>query len=509
MGHYKYERLSARDNDFLLWEKPNLPMHVGSTQIFEVGPLASEGGGVDFDTIKRGVEGILHKIPRYREKLAWMPGEEHAVWVDDPNFNLEYHMRHMSLPRPGSDEQLKELVARIMERPLDRARPLWEIWVVEGLQGERFATIAKTHQCMTDGVGGMALARNLFSTSRDHSLPEPRRFVPRPQPGAGELRWDEWLRRLGMPRQVLGELGDFVRNNENPAREIASRVRALGQLAWRKAVPASDSPLNGPVGPHRIFDWLTLSLADVKAVGQALRCSVNDVVLAAVTGGVREFMIHRQVRPEDLDFRVASPVDVRGEREDARYGNRVSTWLLRLPIGEADPLMQVAEIARSTQKLRESHQAGAIETLEAIHEWIPIDLQRLSAGTQNTFVSNIPGPQVPLYLLGAELLSVFIQPPLIENLGLALGVISYNGEVGWGFNADYDRVPDIGDLVGMVRASFEVLAGEAGVKLEGVRPLEVRAEPQRRRQRRAPSREGASSAAPAEPVPKNAGSDAG
>lgn len=507
MSHYKYDRLSAQDNDFLRWEKPHLPMHVGSTQIFDVGPLASKEGGVDFETIKRGVQGIMHKIPRYREKLAWIPGEEHAVWVDDPNFNLDYHMRHTSLPRPGTDEQLKQLAARIMERPLDRTRPLWEIWVVEGLQGGRFATIGKTHHCMTDGAGGVALARNILSSSRDFRLATPHRFVPRPRPTPGELRLDEWVRRVAMPWHALRELREFVRNSENFTGEIASRVRALGQLAWWKAVPASDSPLNGPVGPHRIFDWLTLSLDDVKAVSRALRCSVNDVVLGIVTGGVREFMIHRQVRPEELDFRVASPVNMRGERERAREGNRVSTWLLRLPIGEADPQKQVAEVARTTRKLRESRQAGAIETVEAIHEWIPIDIQSWSAGTQNTFVTNIPGPQSPLYLLGAELLSLHIQPPLVENIGLALGVISYNGRICWGVNADYDRVPDIADLVAMIRTSFEVLAGRAGVTLEGARPLEVRAEPQQRRRRRTPSRESAGSAATASPAPKSAGSD--
>lgn len=493
MGHYKYDRLSAQDNDFLRWEKPNLPMHAGSTQIFDVGPLAAADGGVDFDTIKRGIEGIMHEISRYREKLAWMPGEAHAVWVDDPHFNLDYHMRHTSLPRPGTDRQLKQLAARIMERPLDRARPLWEIWVVEGLQGGRFATIGKIHRCMTDGVGGMELARKLFSTTPDYSLPTPRRFVPRPAPTAGELRRDEWMRLVGMPAHVLGELRDFVRNNESVPREIIGRVAALGQLARWKAVPASDSPLNGPVGPHRIFDWLTLSLTDVKAVRRALRCSVDDVVLGAVTGAVREFMIRRQVRPEELDFRVASPAGKSSRRDEDREGNRVSTWLRRLPIGEPDPLMRVAEIQRTTRELEDSHQAGAIEMVEAIHEWIPIDLQSWSAGTRNTFVANVAGPQSPLYLLGAELLSLHIQPPLIENLGLAVGVASYNGRVCWGFNADYDRIPDIGDLVEMVRTSFEHLAAAAGVKLEGVRPLEVRVAPRRKARPRTSGTQPASS----------------
>jgi WS/DGAT/MGAT family acyltransferase len=479
VDHYKYERLSARDNALLRRETPNLPMNAGSIQIFDAVPLASEGDGVDFEKIKRGVESIMHEVPRYREKLAWLPGGENAVWVDDPHFNLGYHVRHASLPRPGTDEQLKQLAARIVERPLDRARPLWEIWVVEGLQGGRFATIAKTHYCMNDGVGGMALARNLLSIDPRGDLPEAHRFVPRPRPSAGELRRDEWLRLVATPLRALGELRDFARRNEDVAREIVGRTRALGQLVWWKAVPASDSPLNGPVGPHRVCDWFTLSLADVKAVREALHCSVNAVLLGVVAGGLREFMIHRQVSPEELDFRVASPVDDRGERRRDGEEDRSSTWLLRLPIGEPDPLKRVAEIGRTTQQLGRSRQAGAIEMVEAIDEWIPFDLRSWSAATRNTLVISVRGLQSPLYLLGAELLSLYIEPPLIENIGLAVGVFSYNGKVCWGFNADYDRIPDIGDLVAMLRTSFEALAEAAGVKLEGMQPPGLRAEPRR------------------------------
>jgi hypothetical protein len=209
-------------------------------------------------------------------------------------------------------------------------------------------------------------------------------------------------------------------------------------------------------------------------------------------------MGHRQVNPEEIDFRVASPVNVRSAR-DGDEGNRVSTWLLRLPIGEPDPLKQVETINATTRKLKSSHQAGAIEMVEAINEWIPIDLHGWSAGTQNTFVTNVPGPQLPLYLLGAELLELFIQPPLIQNLGLAVGVISYNGKVCWGFNADYDRIPDIEDFVEMVRLSFECLAGAAGVRLEGVRPPEVRAKAPRKKKPRTAPRPAAEPAA-AEPI---------
>jgi WS/DGAT/MGAT family acyltransferase len=467
MAHYKYDRLSAQDNDFLSWETPNMPMHAGATQIFAAGDLATPEGGVDFATIKRGIEGILHKIPRYRQKLAWIPGTQRAVWVDDAQFNPAYHIRHTALPRPGTDEQLKQLAARIMERPMDRARPLWEIWVVEGLQGGRFATIGKTHHCVVDGMAGVDIAQNLYAMSPEYRIEEPRRYLPRPHPTDAELLQDERWRWATLPARTAFDLARFWQRTDNVPGEILGRVRGLGQLAWNKIVPASDTPLNGPVGPHRLVDWDRYALADFKALRHALKCSVNDVVLAIVTGAVREFLLQRQVHPEQLEFRVAAPVNVRGKEQAGRGGNRVSSWIVALPIGEADPAKQVAAIRHATQGMKESRQADAIELVEALHEWLPIDIQALSRGTQNMFVTNVPGPQFPLYLLGAELLDIYLQAPLIDNLGLVIGVISYNGGVCWGFNADYDRVPDLAEFVRMTRRAVERLADAAGVRLGG------------------------------------------
>ncbi len=473
MAHYKYDRLSAQDNDFLSWETPNLPMHGGATQIFATGDLATSEGGIDFATIKRGIEGILHKIPRYRQKLAWIPGTQRAVWVDDAQFNLAYHIRHTALPRPGTDQQLKQLAARIMERPLDRARPLWEIWVVEGLQGDRFATIGKTHHCVIDGMAGVDIAQNLYAITPAYRVEDPPRYLPRPHPTDAELVQDDRWRWATLPVRTAVDLARFWQRTDNVSGEVLGRVRALGQLAWNKIVPASDTPLNGPVGPHRLVDWDRYPLADFKALRHALKCSVNDVVLAVVTGAVREFLLQRQVHPEQLEFRVAAPVNVRGSEHASRGGNRVSSWIVSLPIGEPDPAKQVAAIRHATQAMKDSRQADAIDLVVAVHEWLPIDIQALSRGTQNMFVTNVPGPQFPLYLLGAELLDIYLQAPLIDNLGLVAGVISYNGGVCWGFNADYDRVPDLSEFVRMTRRSVERLADSAGVRLGGGAAVEV------------------------------------
>jgi diacylglycerol O-acyltransferase len=473
MDHYKYERLSAQDNDFLQWERDNLPMHAGAIQIFDAGDLATDGGGIDFATITHGIESILHKIPRYRQKLAWIPGKQHAVWIDDPHFNLAYHVRHTALPRPGSDEQLKRLAARVSERPLDRSRPLWEIWVVEGLAGGRFATIGKTHHCMIDGVGGIQIAQTLFSATPEYTIPEPQRYIPRQAPSSYEIRRDEWLRVAELPMQTVRGLRNFIRSTENVPREIRDRARAIVEMASLKVVPTSDTPLNGPVGPHRVLDWLVLSLADIKAVRHKLECSVNDVVLAIVTGAVRDFLIERQVQPNALEFRVASPVNVRSQEEHGTVGNRVSSWIVPLPIREPDPLRQVARIRATTRKLKKSHQAAVVEMVETLHEWIPMDIQLLSTGTQNMYVTNVPGPQFPLYLLGAQLLEVFVQAPLIENLGLNVGALSYNGKLCWGLTADYDRVPDVSQFAALIRSSFERLAEAAEVRTQNATPIVV------------------------------------
>jgi WS/DGAT/MGAT family acyltransferase len=447
MEHYNYERLSAQDNDFLQWESASLPMHGSGLQIFEAGPLAREGGGIDFAAVQQAFASVLHRVPRYRQKLTWVPGEDRGVWIDDPHFRIDYHLRHIALPRPGSDAQLKRLAADVMERPLDRGRPLWENWLVEGLDGGRFALIAKTHHCMIDGTSGMALMQTLFSTTPDYELREAPRYVPRPAPSPLELQRDTWRRRLGLPGRIASEARRLLRESDDLPGELAGQARALAQLARFKLVPASETPLNGVIGPHRIFDWLELPLDVVREVRRKCGCSLNDVVLTIVTGAVRRFLTGRQLRPERLDFRVSTPVNVRRDGDAERLGNQVSSWIVRLPLGETEPVAQLREIHATTAALKKSNQASGVELVTRLHEFVPFDIQGMSRGTQNLLVTNVPGPPFPLYLLGARMLSIFAQPPLIENIGLAISVLSYDGKLGFGFTGDLDRVPDLPDFV--------------------------------------------------------------
>jgi diacylglycerol O-acyltransferase len=466
MSRYAYERLSGQDNDFLLWERPNLPMHVGGTEIFDPGELALENGGIDFDAIKNLMRSLLHRIPRYRQKIAWTADERHAIWVDDDHFSLDYHIRHTSLPRPGTEAQMKRLVARIMEHPLDRARPLWETWVVEGLEGGRFAVVNKLHHCMVDGASGVELSQILLSPTPARVIEEARPFYPHPAPTRSELRADDLSRSLLTPLRMAADLFEFVRSTSDLSGEVLRRVEALGELVRWKLFPASETPINGAVGPHRDVDWFSTSLDETKKVARAAGCTVNDVVLAVVSGGFRRYMKRRQVNTDKLDFRVSAPVNTRPTDEEGKLGNHVSSWIIRLPVHESDPLKCIKKIHEITNELKRSNQSVGIEMVMSVHDWLPIDMQAASVGTVNSVVTNVPGPQLPLYMLGAELLQIYAHPPLIDNIGLAIGVVSYNGVLGWCFQADHDRVPDLAEFKRGVRSSFRDLAAAAGVVLD-------------------------------------------
>jgi WS/DGAT/MGAT family acyltransferase len=467
MSRTSYTRLSAQDHSFLVAERRSTPMHVGAIQIYEAGPLRRRDGGIDVATFKRGIESVMHLLPRYRQRLRWIPFEGAPVWVDDRQFNVDYHVRHTALPRPGGSDELKRLAARIMGQELDRSRPLWEMWVVEGLEGDRFGVIAKIHHCMMDGMSGVDVAHILLSPSPDYELHEPMPYVPRTSPTGGELLRDALLRRATIPADMGRALVDFVRS-PTLTTDLRERFDAVRQLVSWAVHPASQSPLNGRLCPHRRFEWLSLPLADVKAASKAFGCSVNDVVLATVAGAVREFCIARRAHPDEIDFRVSAPVSVRRDEDKNRLGNAVSSWIVRLPIDEPDPKRRLEAIHRVTDDLKRSRQALGVQMMMAAAEWAPQALLSLGAraasGPINMIVTNVPGPQFPLYSLGARLLELYPLVPLLENTGLGVALFSYDGRLCWGFNADYDLLPDLRIFVRATDASFRELCQVAGVK---------------------------------------------
>lgn len=468
MARYAYDRLSAQDASFLAAETPTTPMHVSAIQIFESGPLR-EDGGIDVDAIRRAYEAVLHMVPRYRQKLAWIPIENRPVWVDDPHFQIDYHIRHVALPHPGGLAELKRVASRVMAHALDRNRPLWELWVIEGLQGDRFATVAKTHHCMVDGASGVELVQRLLSPVPNAEIGEPAPFYPRPLPSGTELFRDELTRKATMPLRALRGLQAFRTEVEDVRAEFGARVKALRDLASMAITGVSETPMNGPLSPHRRFDWHDMSLEDVKAVRRQLGCTVNDVVLGTVTEAVRRFLLSRGVPPANIRFRAATPVSVRSEDEREALGNRVSSWMVDLPIAEPDRLRQIEILHRETQALKDTRQALGVEMLMTAAEVAPMGMiafgAHLASGPVNTIVTNVPGPQFPLYMLGARMLAMIPQVPLIDGIGLGIALMSYDGRIFWGFTGDYEMLPDLDGFARTIAESFADLAKAAGVEL--------------------------------------------
>ena len=460
-----YEPLSHLDNSFLALESRTTHMHVGSVTVFDAAPLILPDGGIDIARMKRYIASTLHRNPRYRQRLAWVPVEGRAVWVDDDHFNIDYHVRHVALPRPGSESQLKSLAGRLMSQQLDRSKPLWEMNVVEGIEGDRFALITKIHHSMIDGVAGVDLMAALLRFDPSQEIAEAPEFEPRPVPNGTELFVRETsrfiTRRLAAVGNVRGWFGDVT----GTASDIAHRARAVGaSLASGWLVPTGRTPINGDVGPNRRFDWLELSLDDVKAVKNALGGTVNDVILATVAGGIRRYLmdIHDMSDAEiaELSYRVMAPVSVRSETQQGQMGNQVAMWLVSLPVGEPDPASRIRLVHDETAKLKATDQALGASTLVRFSTGAPVTLVSLGARLAsnarpfNATVTNVPGPQFPMYLLGAKLLATYPLVPLWESHGVGLAMFSYNGQVFWGFNADYDLLEDLPNFVAAMADAF-------------------------------------------------------
>jgi diacylglycerol O-acyltransferase / wax synthase len=491
MARSYYDRLSFLDNSFLLMEGPHSPMHVAGTATYEVGPLTTDEGGIDIDRIRAYVMSRLHLIPRYRQRLAYIPIENHPVWVDDGHFNIHYHVRHTAIPRPGDERQLKRLAARIMSQHLDRSKPLWEIWVIEGLKGgDHFAMISKIHHCMVDGVSSVDLLNVLLQTEPTVHNDPVQTWLPRPAPTAWELARDAAWRYASLPLAIARNVPQLVQEARDPRSDVRARVRALRDALGTTIGRVSDTPLNQPIGPHRRFDWLTMELSEIKAAKNRLGGTVNDVVLATVAGAVRRFLERRHVNVELLDFRVMAPVSVRGEQERGAMGNRVSGWMVPLPLAESDPQRRLDKIRATTERLKQSKQAMGAEVLTRVGEWTPSTLLSLGARLAtralpfNLVVTNVPGPQVPLYMLGAKMLDNFGFIPLTDYLCLGVVLFSYAGKLCWGFTGEWDLLPDLHDFVSDVEAAFaELAAAPARIEIREQRRRPPAAKPRRRRKR--------------------------
>ena len=474
MSRYAYERLTALDNSFLVFESANAPMHVASAGIFEAGPLRTPEGGIDIRRILHYVESRLHKLPRYREKLAYIPFENHPVWVDDERFNLLYHVRHTSLPRPGSVRQLKRLCARILSQQLDRGKPLWEMWVVEGLEGDRMAIISKVHHCMIDGITGADLLATLMSNEPETEIHEPANWIPRPTPSPSELLRDEVRARLRAPIDVLTWL---ARDPLSLWKSVRGGVAAIADVLGGVSHLGSETPLNRPIGPHRRFDWLSMEIAAVKEIRERVGGTLNDIVLTIVSGAVRRFLVQRNVDLRRIDFRAFVPVNVRPPEARGELGNRVAGWILDLPVDEPQAQRRHERILKETEKAKHSQQARGSQILTEAAEWTGSGVVGLAARLAesalpfNLVVTNVPGPPQPLYMLGSRLMETYPMVPLFVNQGLGIALFSNAGQLFWGFNADWDVVPDLHEFVEAISDSYEELRSiPAGASTAAVRP---------------------------------------
>ncbi len=449
-----YERLSTLDASFLSFEDRAAHMHMGSTSLFDAAPFRQEGGGLNFELIERCILGHLPRHPRLRQKLWWPVGGP-PVWIDDPKFDTSFHVRRVALPSPGTESELKTLAASILSMHLDTSRPLWEAWIIEGVAGNRFALLWKIHHALADGVSARDILIGYLGFERSAEAPELPRFVPRPAPSLGRLHLDEALRRFEQSRDASARLQSFllgaVKGMEGSGfSDAAAALLEVGAGLLSDIVPTT---FNGDIGPHRRFDWTSCDLGVLQEIRKQSGAKINDVVLAAVCGAVRSYLLDKKIPVDELPFRVMVPVSMRGQGETANGGNRVSNLTIPLPLSETDPRRRLQIIVDTTTRVKASGQSSMGDALMQALDWAgiraPVPLARFAAEHMpaNLVVTNIPGPQRRQFLLESELLESFPMVPLAKGQGLGIALYSYNGVMHWGLNADRDLVPDLDRFV--------------------------------------------------------------
>jgi diacylglycerol O-acyltransferase len=468
MAQQHFDRLTALDASFLAQEGPASHMHVGALARFE-GPPPPFGDVLDALRMR------LHLVPRYRQRLQVPPaGTGRPLWIDDPTFNLEYHVRQTALPKPGTEDQLLRLTGRIFSQQLDRARPLWELWIIEGLEDGGFALISKTHHAMIDGIAGVDIAQVIFDLSpAPADIPHPdEAWQPSPEPSAAQI---VAAGAVGLLRSSLRGALQTVGAVRDPGAALHTAREAaegLGEIVWAGLNPAPETPLNVEIGPHRRFAIVRGDLRDFKLVKNAFGGTVNDVVLTVVSGALREWLRTRGVRTEGLELRALVPVSIRGSQDRGALGNRIAAMRGPLPVYIEDPVERLRAVRATMDGLKESKQAVGAEVLASVQNFAPptvlAQASRLNFSTRlfNLIVTNVPGPQFPLYLQGRELLDVFPVAFLPKDHALAIAIMSYNGKMAFGLLADYDAVPDVGALAQGIEAAIAELV-ELAAQEEG------------------------------------------
>ena len=468
------DRLTGLDASFLAFEKDGAHMHVGSVLVFE-GPTP------DYDAFVAHIERGLHLVPRYRQRLAFPPfGVSRPVWVDDPHFNATYHLRHTALPPPAGDDELRRLAGRVFSQQLDREKPLWEIWLVDELADGRFALICKTHHALVDGISGVDILTVLFDITPD--APEPEAgppWTPQPLPSGAELLGHALAERATAP---VGLVRSVLAHPDRAGADAGRSVAGLASMAAAGIAGAPPSPLNVRIGPHRRFAWVTAELAQFKAIKDALGGTINDVVLTVVAGALRAHLFRHGRDPEGLELKAMVPISVRADAARGALGNQVAAMYAPLPVGLEDPIERYRSVHGAMKGLKESGQAVGAQAItrlaDAAAPTVLNQAGRLQSRQRffNLTVTNVPGPQLPLYVMGRRLEAFYPKVPLVLNTALGIAIMSYDGQISFGLLGDYDALADIDELAADLDRAITELAAAAG------------AGPVAKRRRRAPSR---------------------
>jgi diacylglycerol O-acyltransferase / wax synthase len=480
------DRLTALDATFLhLEDDSTAHMHVASVMVFE-------GDAPTPQELTDHVLARLHLVPRYRQRLADVPfGQGRPVWTDDPHFNPRYHIRHTGLPAPGDEKALKQLAGRLFSQRLDRSKPLWEIWLVDRMAGRRFALIAKTHHALVDGISGVDITTVLFDTAPEPPAPPrpPEPWVARPLPGAAKLLGEALLERSTVPAEMTRGARALLRAPRKALMRLREDIASIGAttLAGINA-PAPPSPFNVEIGPHRRYTWLHGDLAQFKAIKDALGGTLNDVVLTAVSLALGGYLRSQGHDTEGLVLKAMVPVSVRSEDQRGALGNRVAAMWAPLPVCKVDPVASLEEIRLAMEHLKESGQAVGAEVLINLAGFAPPTILSQAARLQarqrffNLVVTNVPGPQFPLYLLGRKLKAIYPVVPLARRQALGIAVMSYDGHLGFGLLADYDALEHLDLIAKELRRAITALARAAGVerKTAGKGSVSARKRTQRR-----------------------------
>ncbi len=460
MARMNGDRLTGLDSSFLHMERAGAHMHVASAILFEGPPPSHE-------EFRDHIESRLHLVPRFRQKLRFVPfAQGRPVWVDDPHLNLDYHVRQTALPAPGSEEQLRNLAARIFSQQLDRSKPLWELWLVEGLSGDRFAIVGKSHHALVDGVSGVDITTVLFDVEQEPASPpvRPPKWAPRPEPTDLQILADALRERATNPREIVRGVRATLRGPRQVLEGIGATSKMIGA-----GMAAPSTPFNVEIGPHRRIAFVRADLADLKQVKNEHGGTVNDVVLSVVTGAIGNYLRARSHDTEDLEMKALVPVSVRTEEERGALGNRIAAMMAPLPVWCEDPVERLRLITETMGDLKGSGQAVGAEILTRITDFAPPTIASQAARLQpaqrffNLVVTNVPGPQFPLYVLGRKMEAIFPLVPLARRQALCVGIMSYDGQVNFGLVGDYDAMSDLESLgLDLEQALTEAVAAGGG-----------------------------------------------